>query len=96
MPKVTDLEWKNYDLIKEVIAEKEAAGETGHDASKKCYRKMTPPGNWTLTGFNYVKMKAGQQIPVYSAPSYSAWRGANGKALVNTNGAVWAAGWENG
>ena len=96
MPKVTDLEWKNYYLIKEVIAEKEAAGETGHDASRKCYRKLTPPGKWSLTGFSYVDMKTGQKIPIYSAPSEASWRGADGKAMVSTNGAVWAAGWENG
>ncbi len=96
MPRVSDLEWKNYYLIKEVIAEKEAMGEHGHDAKKRCYRQLTPPGKWSLTGFSYVDMKTGQQIPIYSAPSEAAWRGANGKALVSTNGAVWAAGWENG
>ncbi|MBQ6564851.1 MAG: hypothetical protein IJL88_13115, partial [Clostridia bacterium] len=35
-------------------------------------------------------------IAVYSAPSSSAWRGANGKAKVSTNDSFWAAGYENG
>ncbi len=96
MPKVTDLEWKNYHLIKEVIDEKDALGEKSHDPEKKCYRKLTPPGQWSLTGFKYIQIKAGQRLPVYSAPSTGAWRGANEKALVSTDGAVWAAGWENG
>ena len=64
MPRVSDLEWKNYYLIKEVIAEKEAMGEHGHDAKKRCYRQLTPPGKWSLTGFSYVDMKTGQQIPI--------------------------------
>ncbi len=96
MNRVSNLEWKNYYLIKEVIAEMDAMGYKSHDATKKCYRNITPPGSWYMTGFKLVNMKAGQRIPIYSAPSYSSWRGANGKALVSTDGAVWAAGWENG
>lgn len=36
---------------------------------------------------------AGQKLNVYSGPDTSYWRGANGKALVNTNGGLYAAGW---
>ena len=36
---------------------------------------------------------AGQKLNVYSGPDISYWRGANGKALVNTNGGLYAAGW---
>lgn len=36
---------------------------------------------------------AAQKLNVYSGPDTSYWRGANGKALVNTNGGLYAAGW---
>ena len=41
-------------------------------------------------------MKANQKFPVYSAPDAHSFRGAKGKASVSTNGAVYAAGWEEG
>lgn len=50
----------------------------------------------TLGGFDYVQLRTGQNFPVYSAPSRNSWRGANGKASVGTNGAIYSAGWENG
>lgn len=97
LPKVTNLEWDNYHTIKKVAAQMDALGYKGHDRSKKCYSQYTPPqGNWSLTGFSYLKLKTGQKLAVYSAPSSGAWRGSNGKAAVSTNGAVWAAGWEKG
>lgn len=34
-----------------------------------------------------------QKLAVYSGPDRSYWRGAKGKALVNTNGGLYAAGW---
>lgn len=34
-----------------------------------------------------------QKLNVYSGPDKTYWRGANGKALVNTNGGLYAAGW---
>lgn len=36
---------------------------------------------------------AGQKLNVYSGPDTSYWRGAKGKAMVNTNGGLYAAGW---
>ena len=98
--RTTSLEWTNYHTIKRVIEQMDAAGHR--------YRKQ--PGDnllsWTdiaweyasesLTGFSYVAIRSGQSIPVYSAPSASSWRGANGKATVSTNGYIYAAGWENG
>lgn len=50
----------------------------------------------TLQGFEYIALKGNQKLPVYSAPSYASYRGANGKAVVGTNGNVFAAGWESG
>lgn len=34
-----------------------------------------------------------QKLAVYSGPDKSYWRGSNNKALVNTNGGLYAAGW---
>lgn len=97
LPKVTDLEWDNYHLIKKVAQDMDDFGIKGHDPKKKCYSKLTPPDTrWNLTDFSYMKLKAGQKLAVYSAPSASSWRGANGKASVSTNGAVYVAGWEHG
>lgn len=96
-PKVTALEWDNYHLIKKVIAKMDALGFKAHDGSLKCYRDFTPPqSGWSLTGFSYAALKTGQKLAVYAAPGASSWRGANGKAVVNTNGAVYAAGWDQG
>ena len=98
--RTTQLEWQNYYTIKKVIADMEAAGHPyrkGPHSTLRSWLDLTPPsGSWSLTGFQYVSMRADQRLDVYSAPSASSWRGANGRAMVNTNGAVWAAGWENG
>ena len=95
LPKLSQLEWDNYHTIKRVAAEMDSYGYRGHDASKKCYRKFTPPQNsFTLSGFSYANLKSGQKLAVYSAPGTDSWRGAKGKAQVSTNGGVWAAGWE--
>ena len=97
--KTTNLEWDNYHTIKRVISQMEASGHPyrkSRGSSLRSWIDYVPPGNWSLSGFQYVNVQAGQNLPVYSAPSRSSWRGANGKASVSTNGAVWAAGWENG
>ena len=89
--KLNRTEWLNYELIKDVRAYKKAYGDSGlsiWDAFST--------GFDTLQGFQYIELRANQKLAVYSAPSKSAWRGANGKAMVNTNGAIYAAGWESG
>lgn len=97
--RTTNLEWDNYHTIKKVIAQMEAVGHPTRKprgSSLKSWTDYAPPGNWSLSGFTYVSLKGQQNFAVYSAPSASSWRGANGKAQVSTNGAVWASGWENG
>ena len=98
--KATDLEWKNYYTIKSVISQMDAVGwpyRAAAGSGLKSWRNLTPPdASLKLTGFTYLTLSANQKLDVYSAPSASSWRGANGKAMVNTNGAVWGAGWENG
>jgi len=56
----------------------------------------TPPAQNidTPRGFNYVSLKTGQKLAVYTAPSSSAYRANKGKAAVSTNGAVYALGWD--
>lgn len=89
--KVSRTEWQNYDLIKEVRAYKKANGDWG----RSIWDDFST-GFDTLQGFEYIELRANQNLAVYSAPSKSAWRGANGKASVSTNGAIYAAGWESG
>ena len=97
--KTTKLEWENYYTIKKVIAEMEAVNHPYRKpsgSSLKSWMDYQPAGKWSLTGFQAITLKSEQSLAVYSAPSASSWRGANGKASVSTNGTVWAAGWENG
>lgn len=89
--KLSKIEWQNYDLIKEVRAYKKAYGDGGLSIWDNF-----STGFDTLQGFEYIELRSGQNLPVYSAPSKSSWRGANGKAEVSTNGAIYAAGWESG
>ena len=90
-PQVTTVEWKNYELIKDVRAYKRAYGDWG----KSIWDDFST-GFDTLQGFDYIELRANQSLAVYSAPSKSSWRGASGKAQVSTNGAIYAAGWESG
>lgn len=87
---LTRVEWDNYELIKEVRAAKKE-----NDWGRSIWDDFST-GFDTLQGFQYIELRSGQSLPVYSAPSASAWRGANGKASVSTNGAIYAAGWESG
>ena len=90
-PYLNATEWANYELIKEVRSYKAENGDSGE--SMWTYFSG---GFDTLGGFDYVQLRTGQNLPVYSAPSRNSWRGANGKASVGTNGAIYSAGWENG
>lgn len=96
-PFMSKLEWDNYDLIKKVIAKLDDAHEPAHDPTKRCYSEFRPSiSGLALSGFRFISLQGGQSLAVYSAPNNASWRGANGKASVSTNGAVYAAGYENG
>ena len=86
------LENRNVDLIKKVRADMRAQGTT----NPKGQGMPTPPAQNIdkPRGFNYVQLKSGQKLAVYSAPSSSAYRANKGKAAVSTNGAVYALGWD--
>lgn len=89
--RLSTVEWKNESLIKEVRAYKKQFGDWG----RSIWDDFST-GFDTLQGFEYIELRSGQKLAVYSAPSKSAWRAANGKATVSTNGAIYAAGWESG
>lgn len=93
-PKMNNTEWYNEGLVKEVRADMRAIGTT-NKGGKSVWTNFST-GFDTLRGFDYCQLKGEQKLAVYSAPSEASYRGANGKALVNTNGALFAAGWEGG
>lgn len=90
-PRLSRVEWQNYELIKEVRSYKKAFGDWGLSIWDNF-----STGFDTLQGFEYIELRANQNLAVYSAPSKSSWRGAKSKASVSTNGAIYAAGWESG
>ena len=88
------IENKNVDLIKSVrreMREKKTTNPTGKGMPTPPLQSVDKP-----RGFSFVKLDAGQKLAVYTAPSTSAYRANNGKATCNTNGAVYALGWDNG
>jgi len=89
--RASKIEWDNYHLIKAVMESKRQKKE-----ANKGQHLVMPESLERLSGFEFVKLDAGQKIPVYSAPAAGAWRGANGRATVDTNGAVYAYAQENG
>ena len=91
---LTTVEWKNEQLVKEVRAEMRELND--YNSGGKSVWDQFSAGFDTLQGFEFVTMQAGQKLDVYSAPMKSAWRGADGKALVSSNESVYAAGWESG
>ncbi len=87
------IENANRDLIVSVRREMRELGTTNPNG----IGMPTPPQNVNRPrGFDYVPMKAGQKLAVYTAPSSAAYRANNGKASVSTNGAVYALGYDGG
>ena len=88
------IENNNVDLIKDVRREMRAKGTTNPGGKGM----PTPPAQNVNKprGFSFVNLKAGQKLAVYTAPSAYAYRANNNKAMVNTNGAVYALGVDQG
>ena len=88
------LEMQNVNLIKKVRQDMRDQGTTNPQGKDM----PTPPARdlKEMRGFTGLSLTAGQTLPVYSAPSESAFRAANGKAAVSTNGAVYTMGEVNG
>jgi len=93
------LEWVNEALVKAVRAEMRAANNY-NTGGRNYLDYITFGGSQGGTGhtinFTYKSFHKNQKFSVYSAPSSTSYRGANGKACVSTNGSVYVAGWENG
>ena len=90
----SDLEIENVHLIKKVRADMNATGN--HNLNGRSVWDHFSSGFDALQGFEYIAVQGNQRWAVYSAPDTASWRGAGGKAMVSTNGYVYAAGWENG
>ena len=88
------IENDNVDLIKAV--RKEMRRQKWYNPKGKGL--PTPPAEVVNRprGFDFVNLQAGQKYAVYSAPSDKAYRANNGKAMVNTNGPVYALGQDQG
>jgi hypothetical protein len=93
-PVLSNLEWKNYTLIKQVIADKKASGNLKQ--GKALPEVFDDRINGLLSGFEEVFFGPNQQLKVYDGPGTNYRRGADGKAVASTNGRVYAAGWESG
>ena len=90
----SDLEIENVHLIKKVRADMNATGN--HNLNGRSVWDHFSSGFDALQGFEYIAVQGNQRWAIYSAPDTASWRGAGGKAMVSTNGYVYAAGWENG
>lgn len=94
-PVLSNLEWDNYTLIKDVRAQMRAMGTT-NPTGKPLPRVSDDRISSPLPGFEEVYFKPKQMLKVYDGPGDYYRRGANGKAVMSTNGRCYAAGWESG
>lgn len=88
---MSDLEWQNVYLIAEVQRQMLSQGTMNLETGRSLWKNEPTVAALVFTQADFQR---GQSIAVYSAPSTKAWRGANNKAKVSTNGDVWAAGWD--
>ena len=94
---LSNLEWKNEQLIKEVRAEMKAANTTNPIGKKlPAVSDLEPPVPNAFPSFERMILKPNQKLAVYSGPGTHYYRGANGKAMVNTNEQVYIGGVEDG
>jgi hypothetical protein len=91
---INNLEWDNYHLIKDVRAQMRAYGD--FNLSGKSVPNIEPDLLNIPQGFEEYAVSPGQKLSVYAGPGTWYLRGANGKAMVNTNGSVYVYGWDSG
>lgn len=91
---LNNTEWYNEALIKDVRAAMRVADD--YNLGGKPLPDLEQPLYNIPWGFEEYAMVSGQKLAVYSGPGMGYMRGANGKALVSTNGSVYVYGWENG
>lgn len=93
---VTNVEWQNERLAKEVREEMRALNTTNPNGKPVPKVQYEPPINGAFSSFFMQYFKPNQKFPVYSGPGTNYHRSADGKAVVSTNGEVYVGGWENG
>lgn len=93
---MTDVEWRNERLVKEVRAEMRALGTRNPDGKPLPAVSYEPPIDGAFSAFTQMYFAPDQRLKVYSGPGTGYYRAANGKAMASTNGAIYAGGWENG
>lgn len=93
---MTDIEWANERLCKEVRAEMRALGTTNEGGKVLPATAFEPEMYGAFSQFQKIYFAPNQKLPVYSGPGTHYHRSANGKALASTNGDVYVGGWENG
>ncbi len=92
--RLSPLEWKNEQLVKQVrqqmrdMGTKNPGGKTLPDMEPDL---LNIPGR-----FEEYLFTPGQRLPVYTGPGTHYLRANNGKALTSTNGTVYVGGVENG
>lgn len=93
---MTNIEWANERLCKEVRAEMRALGTTNEGGKVLPAVAFEPEIYGAFSQFQKVHFAPNQKLPVFSGPGTHYHRSANGKALASTNGNVYVGGWENG
>lgn len=91
---VSKLEWDNYHLIKSVRSRMREVGYYNPDGKK--VPNVEPDLLNIPQGFEEYAMTPGQKLDVYTGPGIWYLRGADGKAMVNTNGTVYVYGQDAG
>lgn len=98
---LNNTEWYNIDLIKSVRDNMQKTNNYnpgGRQAPQRnaYYQPHSAEPDLSLNGFIPIRVNGNLKLPVYSAPGINSWRGANGKALCNTDGGIYAAGRDGG
>lgn len=93
---MTDIDWYNERLCKEVREEMRALGTLNPAGKPLPTVSYEPPIYGAFSSFVDIPFAPNQKMSVYSGPGTQYHRAANGKASVSTNGHVYVGGWENG
>lgn len=91
---MNSVEWYNEGLVKQV--RQQMRDTKNYNKGGKSVWTHYSSGFDVIQGFDYVEFKKQQKLPVFSAPTEASWRGANGKAVLGTAGAVYSDGTERG
>ncbi len=93
---MTNIDWHNERLLKEVRAEMRALGTTNPGGRPLPTVAYEPPIYGAFSSFRDVAFAPNQKLAVYTGPGTQYYRAADGKAMASTNGSVYVGGWENG